>query len=326
MKHLPIALTAACMSVAALAAPALAQEYPSQPITMIVPFAAGGPTDTVARLTAQAMSEDLGQQVIVQNVGGAGGTLGAAQAAQADADGYTILVHHIGMSTAPSLYANLPFDPVESFHPIGLVTNAPMTIIGRSDLEPDTLEELIEYIQANPEELTLANAGVGAASHLCGMLFANAIGVDMITIPYQGNGPIMIDLQGGHVDLTCDQTTNTTPPILQGAVKAYALTTTEPLASLPDVPPARDAGLPEFSVAVWHGLYVPAGTDEQFQARLVESLQNALADETLVARFADLGTEPVAVEDATPEALGERLSSQITFWRPFIEEAGLLAQ
>lgn len=303
---------------------AAAQDYPSQPITMIVPFAAGGPTDTVARLTAQAMSADLGQQVLVQNIGGAGGTLGAGQAAQAQGDGYTILVHHIGMSTAPSLYASLPFDPVTSFEPIGLVTNAPMTIIGRRDLEPNTLEELIAYIQANPEELTLANAGIGAASHLCGMLFTRAVGVDMTTVPYQGNGPIMTDLLGGHVDLSCDQTTNTTQPILSGDVKAYAITTPERLSTLPDVPPASQAGLPDFSIAVWHGLYVPAGTGEAIRERLVASLQNALEDETLKRRFNELGTEPVTREDATPAALAERLSSQIAFWRPFIEQAGLL--
>lgn len=300
-----------------------AQDYPSQPITMIVPFSAGGPTDTVARLTAQAMSKELGQEIVVQNVTGAGGTVGAAQAAAAPADGYTILVHHIGMSTAPTLYADLTYNPVESFEPIGLVTNAPMTIIGRKDLEPNTLAELVEYVKANAEKVTLANSGLGAASHLCSMLFMSAIGTEVVTVPYQGNGPIMTDLLGGHVDLTCDQTTNTTPPILAGEVKAYGITTPERAASLPEVPTTAEAGLPALDISVWHGLYVPAGTDAPIQQRLTEALQAALQDETLITRFNELGTAPVPQEEATPEALAERLSSQIEFWRPHIETAGL---
>lgn len=302
---------------------ALAQDYPSDQITLIVPFSAGGATDTVARLTAQAMSEELGQEIVVQNVTGAGGTLGAGQAAAAAPDGYTMLVHHIGMSTAPTLYADLPYEPLESFQPIGLITNAPMTIIGRADLEPDTLTELIEYVKANADTVTLANAGVGAASHLCSILFMNAIGTEVTTIPYQGNAPIMTDLLGGHIDLTCDQTTNTTGPIQAGDVKAYAITTPERASTLPDVPTTAEAGLPALDVGVWHGLYVPAGTDEAIVERLSTALQAALQDEELVERFNDLGTAPVSQEDATPEALAERLSSQIEFWRPHIEAAGL---
>jgi tripartite-type tricarboxylate transporter receptor subunit TctC len=302
---------------------ALAQDYPNQPITMIVPFSAGGPTDTVSRLTARAMSEELGQEIVVQNVTGAGGTVGAAQAANAPADGYTILVHHIGMSTAPTLYADLTYDPMESFEPIGLITNAPMTIIGRKDLEPNTLSELVDYVKANADTVTLANSGLGAASHLCSMLFMSAIDTEVTTVPYQGNGPIMTDLLGGHVDLTCDQTTNTTPPILAGEVKAYGITTPERAASLPDVPTTAEAGLPSLDISVWHGIYVPADTDEAARQRLTEALQAALQDETLIARFEELGTAPVSPEEATPEALAERLSSQIEFWRPHIEAAGL---
>lgn len=321
MAHLTGAIAGVALLLAGGAA--LAQNYPSQPVTMIVPFSAGGPTDTVARLTAQAMSEELGQEIVVQNVTGAGGTLGAAQAAAAAPDGYTILVHHIGMSTAPSLYADLTYDPVESFDPIGLVTNAPMTIIGRADLEPDTLSELVDYVKANADSVTLANSGLGAASHLCSMLFMSAIGTEAETVPYQGNGPIMTDLLGGHIDLTCDQTTNTTGPIQAGDVKAYAITTPERAATLPEVPTTAEAGLPALDIGVWHGLYVPAGTDEAVRARLTGALQAALQDEELVQRFNALGTAPVSQEEATPEALAERLSSQIEFWRPHIEAAGL---
>ncbi|KHJ54444.1 protein in the TAR-I ttuE-ttuC' intergenic region [Aureimonas altamirensis] len=304
---------------------AMAQSYPDKPITMIVPFSAGGPTDTVARLTAEAMSQELGQQVVVQNVGGAGGTLGAGQAAQAAPDGYTILVHHIGMSTAPSLYANLPYDPVESFEPIGLVTNAPMTIIGRKDMAEGTLQELVTAIKADPQAYTLANAGVGAASHLCSMLFMSAIDTEMTTVPYQGNGPIMTDLLGGHVDLTCDQTTNTTQPILDGQVKAYAVTTPGRIGQLPDVPTATEAGLDDFVITVWHGVYAPKGIEPNVRDALVSALQKGLTHEKLVQRFTDLGTAPVTQADATPEALETQLTSQIEFWRPFIERAGLAA-
>ena len=180
---------------------ALAQDYPSGPVTIVVPFSAGGPTDTVTRLVAEPMSKVLGQQVIVQNVGGAGGTLGAIQVANAAPDGQTLLLHHIGMSTAPSLYANLAFDSLESFETIGLVTDVPMTIIARKDFEPDTLEELVAYVQEHGEEVTYANAGIGAASHLCGMLFMHAIGAQVTTVPYQGTGPAMTDILGGQVDL-----------------------------------------------------------------------------------------------------------------------------
>ncbi|PJN93995.1 hypothetical protein CNY89_17120, partial [Amaricoccus sp. HAR-UPW-R2A-40] len=223
---------------------AFAQDYPTQPITIVVPFSAGGPTDTVTRLVAEPMSKALGQQVVVQNVGGAGGTLGAAQVAKAQADGYTLLLHHIGMSTAPSLYDNLTFDPVTDFAPIGLVTNVPMTIIARKDFEPDTLAELVDYVKANADTVTLANAGIGAASHLCGMLFMDAIDTPLTSVPYQGTGPAMTDLIGGQVDFMCDQTTNTTGQIAAGAVKAYAVTTPERLAALPDLPTTAEAGLP----------------------------------------------------------------------------------
>ena len=302
---------------------AMAQSYPDKAITMIVPFLAGGPTDTVARLTAEAMSQELGQQVVVQNVGGAGGTLGAGQAAQAAPDGYTILVHHIGMSTAPTLYANLPYDAVESFEPIGLVTNAPMTIIGRKDMAEGTLQELVAAIKADPQAYTLANAGVGAASHLCSMLFMSAIDTEMTTVPYQGNGPIMTDLLGGHIDLTCDQTTNTTQPILDGQVKAYAVTTPGRVGQLPDVPTATEAGLDDFVITVWHGVYAPKGIEPQVRDALVAALQKGLTHEKLVQRFTDLGTAPVTQADATPQALQTQLASQIEFWRPFIERAGL---
>jgi tripartite-type tricarboxylate transporter receptor subunit TctC len=309
-----------------IAAAAFAQDYPTGPVTIIVPFSAGGPTDTVTRLVAEPMSASLGQQIVVQNVGGAGGTLGATQAAGAAPDGYTLLLHHIGMSTAPSLYPDLAYDPQTDFAPIGLVTSVPMTIVARKDFEPNTLQELIDYVKANADTVTYANAGLGAASHLCGMLFMSAIDTEVVTVPYQGTGPAMTDLLGGQVDFMCDQTTNTTGQILGGEVKAYAVTSPERLANLPDVPTAAEAGLPDFTIGVWHGLYAPAGTPDAVLAKLNAALQTAVADPTVGERFAELGTAPATAEEATPEALAKLLADQTALWKPLIEAAGAKAQ
>ena len=306
-------------------ATAVAQGYPTQPVTIVVPFAAGGPTDTVARLVAQAMSADLGQQVVVQNVGGAGGTLGAGQVATAPNDGYTLLLHHIGMSTAPTLYRSLPYDPTTDFAPIGLITAVPMTIVARKDFEPATLADLVAHIKAKGEDLTYANAGIGSASQLCGMLLMDALKTQMTTVPYQGTGPAMTDLLGGQIDMMCDQTTNTTSQIKAGEIKAYAVTTPERIAALSDVPTTTEGGLPGFEIAIWHALYAPTGTDTAIIARLEQSLKVALADETVAARFAELGTYPVTPEEATPAALTETLTSQIALWKGIIEAAGVYA-
>ncbi|TKT76298.1 tripartite tricarboxylate transporter substrate-binding protein [Aquamicrobium sp. LC103] len=310
---------------AAMSGTALAQSYPSQPITIIVPFSAGGPTDTVTRLVAQAMSQDLGQQIVVENVGGAGGTLGAARVAQAGNDGYTLLLHHIGMATSATLYRQLPYNPLEDFAYVGLVTEVPMTIVGRADLEVDTFEDLLAYVRENGEDVMYANAGIGAASHLCGLLFMNALDTQMTTIPYQGTGPAMTDLMGGQVDLLCDQTTNTTNQIRDGSVKAYAVTVPQRVESLPDLPTASEAGLADFNVSIWHGLYAPAGTPDEVVERLSQALQVALQDETVAQRFADLGTAPSPSEDATSAALQAKLEGEIELWRPIIEEAGVYA-
>ena len=319
-----ITLFAGALSLVASAA--FAQTYPDRPITVIVPFSAGGPTDTVTRLVAEPMGRELGQQVVVQHVGGAGGTLGATQVAKAPADGYTLLLHHIGMSTAPALYENLAFDPQKDFAPVGLVTNVPMTIIARKDFEPSTLPELVEYVKANADKVTLANAGIGAASHLCGLLFMDAIATPLVTVPYQGTGPAMTDLIGGQVDFMCDQTTNTMGQIRAGEVKAYAVTTPERLAALPDLPTTAEAGLPQVEVGIWHALYAPAGTPEAAIEKLSAALQAALADPQVVARFAELGSTPEPADRATPAALRSHLAEQIALWKPVIDAAGDVAQ
>jgi tripartite-type tricarboxylate transporter receptor subunit TctC len=318
-------LLLAALCVALLPGSALAQDYPTSPITVVVPFSAGGPTDTVTRLVAEAMSRDLGQQIVVENVGGAGGTLGAARVAEAAPDGYTLLLAHIGMATSATLYRSLPYEPLNAFEYVGLVTDVPMTIVARKDFEPNTLAELIDYVKANKDTVTYANAGIGAASHLCGMLFMSAIGTQLTTVPYKGTGPAMTDLLGGQVDFMCDQTTNTTKQIQAGEIKAYATTSETRLANLPDLPTASEAGLDGFVVGVWHGIYAPKGTDPAIIERLTKSLQVALKDPGVIERFAELGTTPASEADATPAALKSTLESEIERWRPVITAAGVYA-
>jgi len=307
------------------ASAALAQGYPERQITMVIPFAAGGPTDTVGRLIAERMSADLGQQVIVENVGGAGGTLGAGQVATAEADGYTVLLHHIGMATAPTLYRNLPFNPVEAFDPVGLVTEVPMTIVARKDLEPTDFASLVTYVKENADTITMANAGIGAASHLCGMLFMQALEAPIVTVPYKGTGPAMTELLGGQIDIMCDQTTNTAEQIRGGTIKAYAVTTPARLDIFPDLPTVGEGGFPGLEVSVWHGLYAPKGTPAEAVARLTQSLQTALADPGIAEKLAELGTAPSSAADATPEALKAKLEAEIARWKPVIETAGVYA-
>ncbi|MEI3804260.1 tripartite tricarboxylate transporter substrate-binding protein [Agrobacterium sp. CCNWLW32] len=316
---------AAAAAVSLFALSASAQNYPARNITMVVPFAAGGPTDTVARLVAESMSKDLGQQIIVENVGGAGGTLGAGRVASSDPDGYTVLLHHIGMATSATLYRKLAYDTLNAFEYVGLVTEVPMTILSRKTLETKDLKGLIEYAKANKDKVTVANAGIGAASHLCGMLFMSAIETPLVTVPYKGTGPAMTDLLGGQVDIMCDQTTNTTKQIQGGTVKAYAVTTAKRLDVLPDVPTVVEAGLPKLEVGIWHGIYTPKGTPAEINEKLSKSLQVALKDKNVAARFAELGTTPSSESDATPAALKAKLESEIARWKPVIEAAGQYA-
>jgi tripartite-type tricarboxylate transporter receptor subunit TctC len=304
---------------------AFAQTYPERQINMVVPFSAGGPTDTVARLIAEKMSADLGQQIIVENVGGAGGTLGAGKVATAEADGYTVLLHHIGMATSASLYRKLAYEPLNAFEYVGLVTEVPMTIVARKDFEPADFKAFIEYVKANAATVTMANAGIGAASHLCGMLFMSAIETPLTTVPYKGTGPAMTDLLGGQVDIMCDQTTNTTEQIKGGTIKAYAATTPERLKILPDLPTAIESGLADFNVSVWHGIYAPKGTPAAVTERLSAALQKALADPEVAARFAELGTAPSPAGDATATALKAKLEAEIPRWKAVIDKAGVYA-
>jgi tripartite-type tricarboxylate transporter receptor subunit TctC len=314
-----------CALAVFVASQAYAQDYPSKVITIIVPFAAGGPSDTIARLTAQTMGVTLKTQLIVENVGGAGGTLGAARLAQAKPDGYTLLVHHIGHATAPALYRKLPYDAIRDFEPVGLINDGAMALVARKDFPAKNLKELLAYVKANKDKVNIANAGIGSASHLCGMLFMSAINTDLTTIPYKGTGPAMNDLLGGQVDFMCDQTTNNASQIKAGKINAYGITTAKRVAALPDIPTMSEAGMPNFTVSVWHAMYAPKGTPQPIIEKLSKALQEALKDPNLKQRFADLGSEPVAQNLATPDALRAHLKAEIDKWGPIIKKAGVFA-
>ena len=302
-----------------------ATDYPTQPITVLVPHAAGGPTDTVARLIAESMTQTLGQQLLVENAGGAGSTVGTARAARAEPDGYTLLLNHVAQASSATLYRKLSYDPDGAFDGIGRITDVPMTIVARADFEAETIGELIEYIRANKDTVTYAHAGVGSASHLCGMLFMDAIDVPLTTVPYKGTGPAMTDLLGGQVDVMCDQTTNTVNQIKTGKIKGYAVTTKDRLAVLPDLPTLDESGFPGFEMTVWHGLYAPAGTPKEIIEKLSSALQVAVQDPKVIERFADLGTVPVPPDQATPAAMDQLLQAEIVKWKPIIEAAGVYA-
>jgi tripartite-type tricarboxylate transporter receptor subunit TctC len=302
-----------------------ATDYPTGPITVIVPHAAGGPTDTVSRLVAESMTQTLGQTVLVENAGGAGSTVGTRRAARAEPDGYTLLINHVAQATSATLYRKLAYDPDGAFDGVGLITDVPMTIVGKADLKPGSIGELLDLIRAEGEGLTYGHAGVGSASHLCGMLLMDAIDASMTTVPYKGTGPAMTDLLGGQIDVMCDQTTNTTNQIKNGKIKGYAVTTKARLAVLPDLPTLDEAGLKGFEMTVWHGLYAPKGTPREIVDELAGALQAALKDEQVVKRFAELGTEPVAADRATPAVLDQHLRAEIAKWKPVIQAAGTYA-
>jgi tripartite-type tricarboxylate transporter receptor subunit TctC len=297
-------------------------QYPDREITFIVPFSEGGPTDRVTRLISPPMAAELGAEIVVQNVEGAGGTVAAEQVANAEPDGYTVLMHHIGMSTAPTVDPDLGYNPLEDFEMIGLVTEVPMTFVGSPNFEPGTIEELLAYVEENIDTVTYANAGPGSASQLCGLLFESATGLDLTEAPYDGTGPAMDDLLGDHVDFMCDQTTNTAQRIQDGEIQGYAVTTPEAIDILPDLPTTEEAGIGEVQVTVWHGLYVPAGTPQDVLDALNAALVVAIQDEEVVTQLTDLGAPPVSEDRATPQAHREMLESQIEKWRPLIEAAG----
>ena len=310
--------------IALTAAPVLAQNFPTRPITMIVPFAAGGPTDTVARVTAENMGRLLGQTVVVENVAGAGGTIGSHRVVRAEPDGYMILLHHLGLATAVTLYRKLPFNPVADLKPVGIVSDVNMAIIARPSYGPNTLAELIADAHARGDQVSFAHAGLGSSSQLCGMLFMAAIKKQLTQVPFRGGGPVIQSLIANQVDIGCEQATTAAPLVQAKSVKPYAVTSAKRLPSMPDIPTTAEAGLPNLKISVWHGLYAPAGTPDAVVQTLAKALAQALTDPTLIKRFTDISTTPTP-EKATPDALRKTLKSEIDRWRPLISAAGQFA-
>jgi tripartite-type tricarboxylate transporter receptor subunit TctC len=302
--------------------------YPEKPVTIVVPFAAGGPTDKVARDLSVVLSKHLNNQtVVIENVGGAGGTLGAARVAKAAPDGYTLLLHHIGMATSPALYRKMPYDTLGDFEYLGMVNDVPMTIVARPTLPANTMPELVKWLEANKGKINLANAGLGAASHLCGLLFQQSLKIDMTTVPYKGTGPAMTDLMGGQVDIMCDQTTNTSAQIEGGKVKGYAVTSSKRLTTpaLAKLPTLDESGMKGFNVGIWHGMYAPKGTPKPVQDQINAALRKALADPEFIKRQEALGA--VVITDARLGSAEHKkfVEAEINKWGPVIKAAGQYA-
>lgn len=322
MKRLLLATAAALAATTAFA------EYPEKPITIVVPFAAGGPTDKVARDLAEALRKPLNNQtIVIENVGGAGGTLGATKVARAANDGYTLLLHHIGMSTSPALYRNLPYKTLDDFEYLGMINEVPMTLIGKPGLPANNYAELLKWLEANKGKVNLANAGLGAASHLCGLMFQSNLKMEMQTVPYKGTAPAMTDLLGGQVDIMCDQTTNTTSQIESGKVKAFAVTTTKRLTTpaLAKLPTLDESGMKGFNVSIWHALYAPKGTPKAAVDKINAALKAALKDPDFIKREEALGA--VIVTDARVNGAEHKkfVESEINKWGPVIKAAGQYA-
>ncbi|HZF76405.1 MAG TPA: tripartite tricarboxylate transporter substrate-binding protein [Acetobacteraceae bacterium] len=312
---------------ALLAAPSVRAQapFPSQSIALIIPFAPGGPTDAVGRLLAEAMGRELGVNIVVENVGGGGGTIGVQRVAQARPDGHTLLLHNIGMATAATLYRRLPYDPVTSFETIGLVTPTPMVWLTRPDFPGESFADLVRFVRERGDRVNLANAGLGSASQLCGTLLQSALGVGVTAVQFRGSGPVYPEMMAGRIDIYCDQTTSAIPFIRARSVKAMAVTTPQPLEQVPGVPTAGQAGLPGFEVSIWHGMYAPRGTPRPVIDRINAAMRAALRDERVVARLQELGSPPEAPARQTPEAHRAHLVAEIERWRPILQAAGQFA-
>jgi len=303
--------------------PLAAQTYPNKPITIIVPAAAGGPTDTVARLIGESMSRTLGQTILVENVGGAGGTIGMTRVSKSAPDGYTLAVWHIAHATAPALYDSIKYDVLGDFDSIGRITDVPMTLVSKLDLPPKNVTEIVAWMKANGEKATYGHAGIGSASHLCMLVLMKELGIQMNGVPYRGTGPAMNDLLAGQFDVMCDQTTNTTNQIKEGKIKGFAVTTKAKVSSLPDLPTLDATAVKGFEATAWHAMWAPKGMPKEAIDKLVPALQAALKDPKVIERFASLGTEPVPAELATPAALKSQLEAEVKRWSAIIKAAGV---
>jgi len=301
-------------------------EYPDKQITMVIPYAPAGSTDVMGRILAQTMSKNFGQPVVVDNVGGAGGTIGALKVVRAPADGYTILFHNMAQAASPALYPKLSYDPVSDFAPIGMVNDVPMVLVARKDFPANTLQGLIDYIKANPGKLNFANAGIGSTSNLCEVLMRSSLSASWTSVSYKGTGPALNDLLAGQVDVICDQPASTLQHIKGGNLKALAVATKERISSLPETPTFSQSGMPGFQLTVWHGLYAPKGTPKPVVNRLVASLAVALRDPVLAQRFNEMDAMIVPPSSATPTYLEKFLKADVERWRIALKNAGVKAE
>jgi tripartite-type tricarboxylate transporter receptor subunit TctC len=317
-------LTSAIAAISTFASHAVTAQtvFPNKPITLILPAASGGPTDTVARLIAESMTKTLGQTVLVENVGGASGTIGMARLAKSAPDGYTIAVWHIAHATAPALYDNLKYDVIEDFDHLGRITDVPMTLVSKADLPPKNVTELLAWIRDNKDKATYGHAGIGSASHLCMLMLMKDLNVQINGVPYRGTGPAMNDLLGGQFDVMCDQTTNTTNQIKENRIKGFAVTTKAKVSSLPDLPTLDSGAIKGFEASAWHAMWAPKGLPKDASDKLIAALQAALKDPKVIERFASLGTEPVKPDLATPAALKSHLTAEVPRWGAVIKAAG----
>jgi tripartite-type tricarboxylate transporter receptor subunit TctC len=318
-----IVMAATLTSAWLLGSASAQQEYPTRTITIVVPYAVGGPIDTVTRFIADHLGDQLHQQVIIQNYSGAGGTVGTRRVVKAAPDGYTLLSHHIGLSTVRALYKSLSFDPLKDLEPIGLVGENPMAIVARKDFPPNTLQELIQFIRDPQQKITFANAGIGGADFLCDLLFEQQINAKFTDIPYAGSGRAYIDLLAGRTDVMCDPATGVSNYVKQGRLKAYAVTADKRVSMMPDVPTTTEAGLPGLKVTLWYGLYAPAHTPAPVIQRLSKALQLVVQDKTVAEWFAKFGTILATPEQATPTLLRQRLMEQTNLWSPIILKSGV---
>jgi len=322
MQYLKKTILAATLAIASVTVAA----FPTKPITIVVPYAAGGSTDVLARVLAEAMARDLGQPVIVDSAGGAGGTIGTSKVVRALNDGHTILLHNMGIATAPALYSKLTFDVNKDLEPIALAGDVPMILVRNKSFAPATVADLIKHMKAKPGEVKFSHAGVGATSHLCAMLFNQTANTNVTMVPYRGTGPALQDLIAGNVDVICDQPVATGPHLQSGALKAYAMATKERIPTMPEVPTFAEAGLPGFELAVWHGVYAPKGTSATVIERLNKAIRVALSDAGLVKRFTDMGVIIPQDDRLKPESLRVHTAAEIKRWDPVIKAAGAKAE
>ena len=318
-----VALAAVGWSAGFMTSPASAQTYPSKTITLIIPFAAGGPSDTLGRITADHMGRTLGQQIVVENVGGAGGTVGTERAAKAAPDGYTLFQHHTAHPAAQSLYSNLRYDTRTAFETIGLINTGPMVLTSRKSLDVQDGKSLIAWMKQQGDKATVAHAGVASNSHLCALLLMQIAGSKPSLVPYRGTGPAMNDLVAGQIDVLCDQATTATPQVVAGTIKAYAVTSAERLPALKDVPSSKEAGLTGFDMVIWNGFYAPKGTPKPILETLHAALQKMVDDPKVIERFAQTGTVTFPKEQRSMEAHRKLLESEIERFAVMIKATGM---